>query len=286
MGPCMICWISSPSDVPRERRLPADEAEEDDAERPDVAARVGITRGDDLLGRHVARRAEEIGGLRHDAVVAWASAGIGVVVDAEVEDLGDAEVEDLDDRLAAWPSVRNRFAGLRSRWTMPCPCASAIASHAWRMYSQASEPGAGPLVEQVREVGALEVLHHHVRRAVVERADVEDARHVLALEADRVARLAEEAALVIGRADLVAHELQRDHLTELEVASGDDVAHATLAEDALDPEFPGNHVPRANTGHGRECARPAPANQEGAEARGFRRVREARFVRIPAIGYG
>ncbi len=29
------------------------------------------------------------------------------------------------------PLVRKRFSGLRSRWTMPAPCASASASHAW-----------------------------------------------------------------------------------------------------------------------------------------------------------
>ncbi len=40
---------------------------------------------------------------------------------------------------------RNRFAGLRSRWTMPFACASAIASQAWSRYSAASASGSAPL---------------------------------------------------------------------------------------------------------------------------------------------
>ena len=44
--------------------------------------------------------------------------------------LRDAEVEHLDDGLAVGRLARNRFAGLRSRCTMPSACASATASHA------------------------------------------------------------------------------------------------------------------------------------------------------------
>jgi len=39
-------------------------------------------------------------------------------------------------------------------------------------------------------------------------------------------------------------------LTELEVARGHDVAHPPLTEDAFDPEFPGNYVSGADSGHG------------------------------------
>ena len=58
---------------------------------------------------------------------------------------------------------------------------------------------------------------------------------------------------------------ERDHLTELKVASGHHVAHSPLTEDVLDPEFPGYDVTRANTGHGAKCARPAEDVLERSE---------------------
>ncbi len=40
--------------------------------------------------------------------------------------------------------ARKRFAGLRSRWTMPSPCASATAAHACCTHPAASPGGSGP----------------------------------------------------------------------------------------------------------------------------------------------
>ena len=54
------------------------------------------------------------------------------------------------------------------------------------------------MLDHVAEVLALEVLHHHVRAAVLELADVEHARDVLAAQARRGARLALEAAERLG----------------------------------------------------------------------------------------
>ena len=48
------------------------------------------------------------------------------------------------------------------------------------------------LAEEHAEVCALQVLHHHERRAVREEADVEHAGHVLARDPDGVASLARE----------------------------------------------------------------------------------------------
>ena len=49
--------------------------------------------------------------------------------------------------------VQKRFAGLRSRCTMPSECASAIASHACRTNSTASPTGSGPRLRGARPRG-------------------------------------------------------------------------------------------------------------------------------------
>ena len=132
---------------------------------------------------------------------------------------------------------------------MPSACASATASHAWRTWSTASRTGSGPLVSNhAREIAALEVLHHHVRRAGLERADVDDARDVLALDLRRGARLAGEARDDLGvRRGLRQEELERDALAELEVHRRDDDAHPAAAEDALDPVLAGEDVARSRS---------------------------------------
>ena len=84
---------------------------------------------------------------------------------------------------------------MRSRWTMPSACASAMATHACRTNSTACSTGSGPRCSQRRgEIAALQVLHHHVGRAVLERPHVEHAGHVLALDLDGGARLARGSA--------------------------------------------------------------------------------------------
>ena len=107
---------------------------------------------------------------------------------------------------------------------MPSECASATASHACSTYVTVSLTGSGPRAgEGLREVLAVEVLHDHVRRAGVERADVEHARDVLAADLDRGAGLADEALhdLGVGR-DGRPQKLQRHPLVELLVRRGDD----------------------------------------------------------------
>ena len=79
-----------------------------DAERPHVRARVDVARRAHLLGRHVAGRAHDGVRLRHPAVLARSPATL--------------EIPKSSTFTQGAPSgrrVRNRFAGLRSRCTMP-----------------------------------------------------------------------------------------------------------------------------------------------------------------------
>ena len=89
--------------------------------------------------------------------------------------------------------------------------------------------------------------------AVVERPHVGHARDVLALDARRGARLAEEARdrvrLLVGVR--FAHELERDALLEVQVGRDDDPAHAAFAEQALDAVLAGEHRPGRKRHRGR-----------------------------------
>ena len=104
-----------------ERRPPDEGLEEDHAERPDVGARVDVLRGAHLLRRHVERRAP----IALVCVDVCCAPPPRVVI---------FEMPKSSILSTASPSVRyarKRFAGLRSRCTMPSEWASAIASHAW-----------------------------------------------------------------------------------------------------------------------------------------------------------
>src|SRR5205807_670922 len=81
----------------------------------------------------------------------------------------------------------------------------------------------------------IAVLHHDVRRAVVEATGVEDAHDVVALDLDRRLGLANEARDGVGGRRAVGEEELHGHgLVELRVRRGDDDAHAADAEHALD----------------------------------------------------
>ena len=108
----------------------------------------------------------------------------------------------------------------------------------------ASSGGDAPaLLHDGAEVGALEVLHHEVRRAAVEHAGVHHARDVLARDARRGLALAKEARDRPGHlARDGEQELERHALIELRVSRRDDDAHAAGAEDALDLELAGEDL--------------------------------------------
>jgi hypothetical protein len=87
------------------------------------------------------------------------------------------------------------------------------------------------------------VLHHHEGGAVGHRTDVDDPRHVLALDLDGHARLALEARHGVRVAeDFIAQELDGDPLVELQVPGLDDDAHSAGREHALDAIFAAEHV--------------------------------------------
>jgi hypothetical protein len=96
------------------------------------------------------------------------------------------------------------------------------------------------------EIASLEVLHHQIGSAILERAHVEHARHVLALDASRGPGLAPKAGdhALLPR-DLGQQELERHPPVELQVVSGHDDAHAPSAEHALDAKPASEHVTRA-----------------------------------------
>jgi hypothetical protein len=105
-----------------------------------------------------------------------------------------------------------------------------------------------------REILALEVLHHHVRRAGLERAHVCYACDVLALDFHgraRFPRKAHHRILIVQR--FRQQELDRDALVEVQVMRGDDNAHTADAEHAVDAVFAGEDVARR---HSRELFLP------------------------------
>ena len=90
------------------------------------------------------------------------------------------------------------------------------------------------------EVVPFEVLHHHIRSAVLHSAHVDDARDVLVLDLHRRPRLTDEALRHLFVPGLVGvEEFDRDALVQLHVGRGDDHAHAALAEHAIDAVFSG-----------------------------------------------
>ena len=59
------------------------------------------------------------------------------------------------------PSARTlMFAGLRSRWMMPCSCAASSASAICRAMGSASSSGIGAARDALRQILALDQFHH------------------------------------------------------------------------------------------------------------------------------
>src|ERR1041385_8206480 len=72
------------------------------------------------------------------------------------------------------------------------------------------------LLEPRAQVAPLQKLHHHVRRARLERSDVEHTGDVLTLHSNRGARLAQETADDLGVSEhFRQQELDRDPIGEL-----------------------------------------------------------------------
>jgi hypothetical protein len=198
---------------------------------PDVGALVDVTRAPDLLGRHEAGGAER-GVLSGEG----APGGRGVLGHRGLGELGDAEVEHLDD-LASVGRGREKQVG-RLEIAVHDARAVRVRDGLEGLQREVDGPVDGEEAdasEQALEVLALEQLHDDVGLATLERADVHDARDVLALEAGDGAGLAHEALDGL----LVPEQVRGEHLhrhVEMEerVVGGNDRAHRTLTEDAFD----------------------------------------------------
>ena len=131
------------------------------------------------------------------AVVLRERAGFGA---SPFSDLGDAEVEDLDERRAVGPRGEEEVRRLEVAVddAERVRLGDAPRTPGGRSSTASATASAPALRDEVAEVAALEVLHHHVGRAGLERADVDDAGDVLALELHGRARLAEEARDRLG----------------------------------------------------------------------------------------
>jgi hypothetical protein len=92
---------------------------------------------------------------------------------------------------------------------------------------------------------AIEVLHDDERRAVRQRANVEHACDVLALDLGRRSRFTREALdQLFDHERFGAEKLQCDALAELHVQRGDDVAHSARTEQLLNFVFAGDDLAR------------------------------------------
>ena len=115
-----------------------------------------------LLRRHVGGGAED----DRRAACACGRVSVGELVDASPASAG--EVASGSSAFArpksstfTVPSARTlTFAGFRSRWTMPCSCAASSASAICRAIGSASSSGIGAARDALREVVALDELHH------------------------------------------------------------------------------------------------------------------------------
>src|SRR5262249_45342 len=94
------------------------------------------------------------------------------------------------------------------------------------------------------KVATFEQLHHHVRRAVVERADVGHPADVFAAQLRGRTSLAEKSPYHrLVAAELREQKLQRHALAEVHVPAGNDDAHAALTDHPIDPELSGDDIP-------------------------------------------
>src|SRR5262249_51372782 len=106
------------------------------------------------------------------------------------------------------------------------------------------ERNAAIRLENHLEIFALEILHDDVWASVYRDTDVVYGGRVFALDLGGGFRLSGETANDLGfRGELVLQELDRDGLFELQMACGDDDAHAAFRDDALHPIAATDHFP-------------------------------------------
>ena len=208
----------------------------------------------DLLGRHVERRAEQ----RPTSVV------MSVPRPRRTRPVVFEIPKSRTLTRASRPGAgrRKRFAGLRSRWTMPSACASASASHAWSTKSTASlegqraaPPGRSPRSSPSR----YSITMYGAPSSSVPTSS--DARDVLAHDLGpppapraRSARPRPRSSRASGRRNLSATRCSSSRCVR-----ADDDPHPADAEDALDAVLAGDDIPfvdrgrAVRLGHGYQC---------------------------------
>ncbi len=158
------------------------------------------------------------------------------------ERLGDAEVEHLDERTAVEPPRDEQVRRLEIAMDDACRVRLGERDACLHHVLDGGRHRQRLLRDRAREVRAVEDLHHHVRRVGLEPAHVEYATHVLGAQMHHRARLANEAIddrRISGH--LVAQQLDRDAVAELEVRRRHHDAHPAGAEDLIDPVPAADH---------------------------------------------
>ena len=130
--------------------------------------------------------------------------------------------------------MRNTFSGLRSRWRMPALCAAISAWQISRQMRIARSTGSDPAsLNQVRQIGAVEILHHEINRAVDGGAGVEHVDDVRVADARCRPCLRAEARHHLALAGVGGvQDLDRHAAADLDVLGLEHLAHAAFADAA------------------------------------------------------
>ena len=152
-------------------------------------------------------------------------------------------------------TVRNTFAGFRSRWMMAFSCAATSTSSSWMASAvttrdERRRPDASHTSSTDRP---RRELHHQERRAVLGDVVVDHQHRAGVL--DRVAdvALAQEALLqVVAQRQLGVQELDRE-LGLVPVRGGVDGGHASDAEHAVEAVLAPQRRPQPCVGSGAKC---------------------------------
>jgi hypothetical protein len=198
------------------RRNPGEALIEDRAERVDVCARPDRARVRELLGRHVADRADE-----HAALGAFS---------AQV--FGHAEIEDHGAVAAVGAKSQEHVGGLQVAVHEPRAVESGEPAARVDAHGHgALERQRSVAVQPCSQVGADEALHDQVTTAVVELTAVEHRDQMLARQPRQHPRLAPQSS---QRTRLIRHvaaqQLQREALTEPQMLGVEDLAHAAAPD--------------------------------------------------------
>ena len=190
-----------------------------------------------LLGRHVGGGAENDARLRHRRRRDRRRLRYGSVARRRRGSIAFARPKSSTFTV---PSARTlMFAGLRSRWMMPCSCAASSASAICFAIGSASSSGIGSARDPLRQVLAFDELHHERGDAIAlfEPVDAGDVRMVQRREHFRFALKPREPIVVGGERG--RQDLDRDLAFQLRVRRAIHLPHPAFADlrgDLIDAE--------------------------------------------------